>query len=714
MHFPPFLLEDVCVEAEEADPVTVLQVLPRREESRMGSNASIVILLLYCLSFDSGSSSSDTTCFDEASAATIKRAQDLFDALSATPTVSEARIDDVEEEDDDNLHQVKVSYITSKYNPEKKVLESARRGLTADRDNVVTEDRLLDRLDGVLFVDYVGQDRWAQMYVSREDGEQYLTVNTSNAATSCTWRLSSHTDHGQVLTDMTLGVFRFSPSGRHILYQAEVERTDSDYLHQDSFVEKDFIVATYLYDVDEEKFVRLTAIPEDYTPGHLHWDPRGGAIVGVAWETHLFRSSGDPDDANKMNRLFSISVRDDGQHTFKFLTETNKHYAWPRISPDGASLVFLENDLHSSTEPPYHPGPNQISRRLARVSWSPTKFSGRFITDDVEYVISNSQNGVQHPVVLPDGDTFFGIYLYTEAPLPPPERIFSDDGQTVYLTVIQLAQVRLMAIDLSTKQITIHPEPGLVLLDVFKDVMLVKSSSVSDTPHVKIGRLHQDYFTTTSTTTTTTTTTTTATATTTTTTRTTTKTTTTVADNDTTTVDPCQHLIALRNGQERNNDAVVDVESSAITSTRTTTDAATSTTTTAENEEESATSATATTTTVHPLSIPLPLAHVEFSDLTNSSHKEFDVTLIRDNLTSSNGWLALPAHRLEKIPLLVFLKKATPHSAKLTTYCHLVDFFLQMHFGVLAVNPRGSSGAGDGPLQKLSDGVGEVGDCSPT
>ncbi len=34
-----------------------------------------------------------------------------------------------------------------------------------------------------------------------EDGEAYLNVNTSDAATSCTLRLSAHVEHGGIATD---------------------------------------------------------------------------------------------------------------------------------------------------------------------------------------------------------------------------------------------------------------------------------------------------------------------------------------------------------------------------------------------------------------------------------------------------------------------------------------------------------------------------------
>ena len=55
-----------------------------------------------------------------------------------------------------------------------------------------------------------------------------------------------------------------------------------------------------------------------------------------------------------------------------------------------------------------------------------------------------------------------------------PSRSFSADGSTFYMSVVQVGEVRLMAVDLGTGQVTFSPrEGGVRLLDVKDDVVLV-------------------------------------------------------------------------------------------------------------------------------------------------------------------------------------------------------------------------------------------------
>ena len=47
------------------------------------------------------------------------------------------------------------------------------------------------------------------------NGGQFLTVNTSNAQTSCTLNLNMYINiHGKVITDGVFGTLKFSPDGK--------------------------------------------------------------------------------------------------------------------------------------------------------------------------------------------------------------------------------------------------------------------------------------------------------------------------------------------------------------------------------------------------------------------------------------------------------------------------------------------------------------------
>ena len=82
-----------------------------------------------------------------------------------------------------------------------------------------------EMITGLLFSDYDPIDKTsATLFEVREEGfstslerrEQYLTVITKDAKTSCTLRLSQYNSHGHVLTDDVFGIFKFSPCGRYI------------------------------------------------------------------------------------------------------------------------------------------------------------------------------------------------------------------------------------------------------------------------------------------------------------------------------------------------------------------------------------------------------------------------------------------------------------------------------------------------------------------
>ena len=68
------------------------------------------------------------------------------------------------------------------------------------------------------------------------------------------------------------------------------------------------------------------------------------------------------------------------------------------------------------------------------------------------------------------------------------------------MSVVQLSEVRLMAVDLDSGQITFSPhEGGVRLMDVKDDVVLVtipqkRGFSHGGRPTLAIGRLHDEYW----------------------------------------------------------------------------------------------------------------------------------------------------------------------------------------------------------------------------
>ena len=221
-----------------------------------------------------------------------------------------------------------------------------------------------------------------------------------------------------------------------------------------------------MYDVQKFMFKRLQ-VQEGFSPGNLQWHPTTQQVVGVAWSNEDFRLQ-YPLDMTRKTRLFVI---DPFSNVFRFISSSdNHHYYAPRISGDGNNLVFLANDRESSTVPKFIPGPYALSARLMLVKWNHVQEYLNAKEKDgypVEYekveIIGNGQSGAEHPIELPDGTMFYGLYPYLDH---IPDRIFSADGNTVYLTIKQLAYLKLLAVDINTKQITIHPTPEVMLLDI--------------------------------------------------------------------------------------------------------------------------------------------------------------------------------------------------------------------------------------------------------
>ena len=90
--------------------------------------------------------------------------------------------------------------------------------LTSDNGQLVNvNEGALRVMDGMQLMDSHAQTGSSAILFINENGEQYLTVNTSNAQTSCTLRLNMYGNlHGKVMTDDIFGILKFSPDGKYV------------------------------------------------------------------------------------------------------------------------------------------------------------------------------------------------------------------------------------------------------------------------------------------------------------------------------------------------------------------------------------------------------------------------------------------------------------------------------------------------------------------
>ena len=295
-------------------------------------------------------------------------------------------------------------------------------------------------------------------------------------------------------------------------------------------------------------------------------------------------------------------------------------------------------------------------------------------------IIGNPQMGAEFPIVLPDNTTFYGLYPFRNKAYGIPSRIFSADGETVYLSVHQASELKLLAVDLNKMQITFHPQSGIELIDVYQDVMLTRISKLNTTSAMFIAGLNERHLIPTTTTTTTTTT------------------------AETTKLDACLHLLQRMEIANKDYEAVTVIDNTAPTSLPV---------------EIPDTTTAASTTTMGPPHIPLPIIRVNFNRLTaqnvlpvHTEHLLFEQNRILRQSEISQGQLEFNAIYAAPIgvgnlTLLVYLK---PFDMIATdVYSKLGHFVLeQREVAVLIINYRGTGGMGDKNLEDISGYLGEV------
>jgi len=506
-----------------------------------------------------------------------------------------------------------VGYLTWKISKDN--LHVTRKHLFVDQGNTVHEVGKSEDVSQVIqaAADHSsssGSVSTAAAYVG-EDGEEYLTVNTSNSATSCTVRLSHVGGHGNVIStkDKVFGFMGFSGDGQLLAYTAERSAASVSPLLRGlatRLTARDPVIV--LYDVEKQTF-SLVDIPNVFKPGFLQWHPHRPWLVGTVW---LLEPLADlfPESGTSANHLFVYSDKD---KSFSVLNDNDgamKHYESPRFSPDGTKMVYLERDLSSvSRRRSLVPGPHGLSMRLLCVPWTEVvegANDGLSLQYKASHVaIPNGQDDLE-PVALPSGETFYGIYPYKDMwAASPPERIFSADGEMIFLSVVHLSDVRLLGVHLASGRIDLHEERGLVLMDVHDNLVLVRKDLSGRHPVLAVGRLHPDYWVTTTTTTTTTTTSTT--------------TTTTVTPDRNTTLDPCDHLLQELETEGIVNTTVVDLSNQTTTTTETPT-------------------GNTTTTSLPTTDPPLSMAALVFSPLTEPKSMSYETDAMLFSRPKPSGW----------------------------------------------------------------------------
>ena len=211
------------------------------------------------------------------------------------------------------------------------------------------------------------------------------------------------------------------------------------------------------------------------------------------WPNDLF-SMGCPDCTNRENMLFVSDVAKSTKSKnddFVLISPVNdKHVSSPRFtSPDGEILIYLENDI-ASTNSNISPGPSQKSRRLIRMNFTQS-VAVAMSSDGMVYgspYIYTVVDQVYEPVTEENGhEVFMGLYPITRR---LPERVFSNDGDIVYLNIYQREALRIVGVDIFSGQVTLHPKKDLRVVDVLSKLLLIiRTGDVNRTPTAQIGML---------------------------------------------------------------------------------------------------------------------------------------------------------------------------------------------------------------------------------
>lgn len=148
------------------------------------------------------------------------------------------------------------------------------------------------------------------------------------------------------------------------------------------------------------------------------------------------------------------------------LTPEDRHAASPRLTNDGLTIVYFDNEL-STGDRYLVPGPQNKSRKLKKFNLAEAEMeskkaaqNGQLGIDVAELIVDD----VQEVVTMHDGSTFYGLY----PKFPLPDRCFSND-HVMYMTIYQVGSLRSIAVDLNTKQVIMifFPQNFLPFFPIF-------------------------------------------------------------------------------------------------------------------------------------------------------------------------------------------------------------------------------------------------------
>ena len=438
------------------------------------------VFLSFLACFGTCAARVNQTCLRQKESETAAAAGLAFDAAASVPDILQGRIDAVTKGNNGSL-ALEVAHISFRYvargNGEGKTeFFLVRTGLEMDENDNTTaagrpEKKRID--DDVLFLDWHGEGaELISAKIARVDDSYVLTIRARDGggAASAKVNVTRRLGHGRVPTDWTFGFFRFSPDGAVIAYTAEDSNEEGANKPPGAGAGAGGRpTVLFFYDVDKKHPWRAKDVPPHHGLGHLSWHPNSRALVGAAWKTEPYAPL-YPCAADQASRIFVYRLPED---SFHFLTKLKRHYSSPRVSPGGSVMVFLENDLRTSTfHPAQIPGPGGKAKRLSLVPWEG-------VTDRMGN--RTFIEGIRRIVI--DGSPFY--------PLEPlPERVFSEDDTTLFCSVNLASDLRLAVVDVTTSgRAALHPSPGLVLQDVHRNVVLAKKDMVGFTPLLLAARM---------------------------------------------------------------------------------------------------------------------------------------------------------------------------------------------------------------------------------
>ncbi|XP_076010063.1 LOW QUALITY PROTEIN: acylamino-acid-releasing enzyme [Genypterus blacodes] len=309
--------------------------------------------------------------------------------------------------------------------------------------------------------------------VRETGGQQLLEIWAGHGLRKCL-NLTAHNQHGRVYDDAQFGCLSWSECEDKLLYVAEQSRSTAAHTHEGqpafgkdrSVYCEDWgegltgksVPVVCVVNLQTGAVRVLQGVPPHVSPGQALWAPGGQSVFFVGWCHEPFRL-GLKFCSNRRSALFRLDL--DGR--CECLSEENVSVSSPRLSPDGAALVFLQGRVF---------GPHNQCLSLQELELQSRKLSTLV------------------PVVCrPQSREFAGVY---EA-LPPS--CWSADSHRVLFSSACRNRKDLFVVDRRTKKVSSLSDSlsqdygSWKLLTVQKDLMVVCCSSPNIPPTLRVGFL---------------------------------------------------------------------------------------------------------------------------------------------------------------------------------------------------------------------------------